>query len=93
MDDRVDLATASRRTSITAEGLRKQIHRGKLRAEKRDGRWYVLLPEQPASEPAPAPTAPPDPGADEIQRHRYQLQARDQLIQRLVAIIERLVSR
>ncbi len=42
----VPLAEAAARLGISEELVRKRIYRGKLKGEKVDGRWHVVLPDQ-----------------------------------------------
>jgi hypothetical protein len=45
VQDWVDVAAAAARPGVSQEGVRKRIQRKQVPAEKRDGRWYVLLPQ------------------------------------------------
>src|SRR3954451_20589601 len=60
-DGAVPIAEAARQLGTAPEALRKRLGRGTLRGEKRDGGWYIYLPNR-ADDGVPCPDDRPDSG-------------------------------
>ena len=89
---RHDVRTAASRLGITPDGVRKQIHRGKLPAEKIGSQWFVLLPaDNPETEHGletgqdkhDTGQRTPSPAATEASR-RYLQELRDEWLLPLI---------
>jgi hypothetical protein len=68
--DGVPLVEAAERLGLTPETVRKRLQRGSLAGYKRDGLWYVVLPDTRPALPGHAAGHEPDTGrtaADPVQ--------------------------
>ncbi len=97
-EELVPLAEGARRLGIVHDTLRKKLAAGTLRGEKRDGRWYVWVPEPSGM---PSGTGPASSGTDpmlgrlesEVAFLRNELESRTEEIRRRDHIIAGLVER
>ena len=92
---RLTVHDAARRLEISEDAVRMRIKRGNLDAEKEGNRLYVMLDDEPDTEPTAAPQSEQD---DELRRQnkylRQQLDIRTEELRRkdhiMAALTERL---
>lgn len=89
--ERLDIAGAAARLGLTPEAVRKRIKRGALQAEKRDGRWYVVLPTVLPESPERPTTLDNEPTQrlvqalqDQIRHLETELERKDVLLAELI---------
>jgi hypothetical protein len=60
---------AARKLGISSDAIRKRIGKGTAVAEKREGRWFIQLPADPAPESAPPASSPDASGSEKLAAH------------------------
>jgi hypothetical protein len=88
----VPVAEAAARLGLTPETLRKRLWRGQVQGEKRDGQWYVVLPEQDAAGPVRDTAGPRQDGAGPEQDREQDRQDEGGLAAQYIASLERMLA-
>lgn len=91
-DEYLPLTEAAQRLDIAYDTARKRLKAGTLEGERRDGRWYVLVPG-PESRPEGGPEPKPNQSGEQSEDSGHIPDATEPIPDALVALLERQTHR